>query len=102
MSFGDANQNKWPEFRQHLFRIVSIGVNEDLPSRAYDMVSVGAIIANLIASICLTYSSLVERFGGFLLAVEGVTVFFFAVDYVLRLITAGCLYSGCSEKKALL
>lgn len=102
MSSEKANQKKWPDFRQHLFRIVSIGVNDDIPSRSYDMISVGAIIANLIASICLTYSSLVDRYGIFLLAVEAVTVFFFAVDYVLRLITAGCLYSSFPEKKALL
>ena len=100
MSSGTAFQKKWPEFRRHLFRIVSIGVNEDLPSRAYDMISVGAIIANLAASICLTYDSLVSRCGSILLAVEAVTVFFFAVDYVLRLLTAGCLYTNCSEKKA--
>lgn len=100
MSSGTAFQKKWPEFRRHLFRIVSIGVNEDLPSRAYDMISVGAIIANLAASICLTYDSLVSRCGSILLAVEALTVFFFAVDYVLRLLTAGCLYTNCSEKKA--
>ena len=90
------------EFRAHLFRIVSIGVTDDTPSRAYDMVSVGAVLLNLAASICLTFSSLEAQIGPILEAVEAVTVFFFAVDYVLRLITAGCLYKDVSEKKALI
>ena len=91
----------WPEFRQHLFRIVSIGVVDDIPSRAYDMINVGAVVANLAASICLTFSVLEARFGNILQAVEAVTVFFFAVDYVLRLLTAGCLHRGMPEGKAL-
>lgn len=101
MRAADSHGEKWPQFRQHLFRIVSIGVLEDTPSRAYDMLSVGAILANLTASICLTFTSLEAAFGPQLRAVEAVTVFFFAIDYVLRLLTAGCLYRDCSEGRAL-
>ena len=102
MLTGKSIRDNWPEIRRHLFRIVSIGVIEDIPSRAYDMLSVGTIIANLTASICLTFSYLEARFGGFLLAVEAVTVCFFAVDYALRLLTAVCAYRGLSAWKAAL
>ena len=102
MSKAKSIIENWPQFRRHLYRIVSIGVTEDIPSRTYDMLSVGSILANLTASICLTFSSLASRYGGFLLTVEAVTVVFFAVDYVLRLLTAPCAYRTLPAARAAL
>ena len=88
--------------RQRIFRMVSVGVLDDTISRSYDVIGSLALIANLTAAICSTFASLEAEYGGLLHAVEAVTVFFFAVDYVLRLFTANNLYPDLPEGQSLL
>lgn len=87
--------------RKRLFEIVEVGNDLDYVSRAYDFVNVFSIIINVIVSILCTYSNIVDRFGTVLLIVEGITVVFFGIDYVLRLITARFLYPQLSEAHAI-
>lgn len=87
--------------RKRLFEIVEVGNDLDYVSRAYDFVNVFSIIVNVIVSILCTYSNVVDRFGKVLLIIEGITVVFFGIDYVLRLITARFLYPQLSEGHAI-
>ena len=57
---------------------------------------------NIIASILTTYSNINERIGPVLLTLEAITVVFFAVDYVFRLVTARFLYNGEKEWRAII
>lgn len=88
--------------REKLFRMVSVGVVDEPVNQAYDVISTSALILNLAASILLTFDNVRSAHEGLLLAVESVTVLFFAVDYVLRLITANCLYPESNERDSLI
>ncbi|MDO5477178.1 MAG: TrkA C-terminal domain-containing protein [Eubacteriales bacterium] len=93
------NQNST---REKLFRMVSVGVVDEPVNQAYDVISTSALILNLAASILLTFDNIRSANEGLLLAVESGTVLFFAVDYVLRLITANCLYPESNERDSLI
>ena len=87
--------------REKLFRMVSVGVVDEPVNQAYDIVSTGALLMNLAASIMLTFDRLAADCGPLLLSIEAATVLFFAVDYVLRLITANYLYPESNERDSL-
>lgn len=91
---------KWIKRRKRVFEILEVGNDLDFVSRAYDFLNVISIIVNLVVSIMYTYSDLREKYGDILLVVEGITVAFFAVDYVLRLWTARFLYPKLKEAHA--
>ncbi len=93
--------SRWVILRGRLFTMVSTGVVDDLLNQGYDVVSTALLILNLIVSFAMTFQTCVDRYGPILTAVEMVTVFFFAVDYVLRVLTAGYLYPEESEKRAI-
>ena len=98
----DENENRvdWLALRPKWFRMVSVGVVDERVNQAYDVISTLALILNLTVSILNTFDNLREKYGAFFLTVEALTVLFFAVDYVLRLLTAPELYPNVSEKKA--
>ncbi len=92
----------WPSLRKRLFDMVSVGVIDDPFNKGYDIISTALLILNLVVSILLTFDQVVQSCGSILLMIERLTVAFFAVDYVLRFITAKCLYKEYSEPKAIL
>ena len=100
MKTENREQNKWPAFRARLFRMVSVGVIDEPINRAYDIISTGALIANLMVSVMATFENLNAAYGTWFLLIEQVTVFFFGVDYVLRLITAPELHPNSPNVKA--
>ena len=87
--------------REKLFRMVSVGVVDEPVNQAYDIISTGALLLNLTASIMLTFDRLEADFGPLLLSIEAATVLFFAIDYALRLITANYLYPESNERDSL-
>ena len=87
--------------REKLFRMVSVGVVDEPVNQAYDIISTGALLLNLAASIMLTFDRLEAEFGPLLLSIEAATVLFFAIDYALRLITANYLYPESNERDSL-
>lgn len=95
-------EKKWHKQRKRLFEIVEVGYSQDFVSRFYDILNVSAIVLNVIVSILLTYSEIKAKYEGLLLVIEGITVFYFVIDYVLRIITARFLYSGEKESTAIL
>ncbi len=95
------NQTKLNHYRQRLFHILEIGPEEDTIGRAYDIVNLSTIVINLLVSILYTFEECRLLYGDLLLNIERITVAFFAVDYVLRLLTAQYLYPKLSPRKAL-
>ena len=91
----------WLKRRKRVFEIIEVGTDFDYVSRAYDMVNVSAIILNMVVSVLYTYSEIREQLGSVLVALEAITVAFFAVDYILRLWTARFLYPEMSEGRAI-
>ena len=92
---------KFNEFRQRLFKMVSVGVVDDPVNQGYDIISTLMLIVNLIGAFANTFDSVHLTYGPLLDLVEEITVAFFALDYVLRLLTAKCLYPQLTEGRAL-
>ncbi len=80
--------------------MVSTGVVDDLLNQSYDIISTGVLLINLAVSFAMTFQTCMDRFGGILTVIETITVLFFAIDYILRMITAGFLYPEVPEKQA--
>ena len=97
-----SNKRNLSLFRQRLFRMVSVGVVDDPINGSYDIISTLALLANLVAAFASTFENVRAAYGPLLNRIEAVTVAFFAVDYVLRLVTAKYLYPNLSEGKAIL
>ena len=87
--------------RKLLFQIIEVGYDLDTISRIYDFINVFAIIANITVSIMYTYDGVREDYGKWLVLVEGITVFYFTIDYILRLWTARFLYPKLKSGHAL-
>ena len=85
-------------FRQKLFKMVSVGVVDDPINQGYDVISTMMLVINLIGAFAGTFDSFTSRYGSMLSKIEAVTVAFFAIDYVLRVITAPCLYPNAGKK----
>ena len=93
------NSNEpWPAVRAKIFRMVSVGVIDEPVNQAYDAISIIALVANLMVGVMGTFDNLQAAYGGIFILVEQVTVFLFGVDYVLRVITAPCLYPNAGKK----
>ena len=88
--------------RQQLYKIVSVGYLGDWISVTYDVVGTIALIVNLAAAFMVTFSTLEARYGDTFRLIEAVTVFFFALDYALRLLCARCAYPEKSEVMAVI
>lgn len=84
--------SKWEKIRSNIFSMVSVGVVDEPINQAYDIISTGALIINLAAAIMNTYDNLNARYGTGFSIIEKVTVAFFAIDFLLRLITVTELY----------
>ena len=96
---GGRNLNR---VRAKVFNMVSTGVVDQPINKLYDILSIIALILNLFAAFAITFDYMEEHYKGLLLAIEAVTTFFFAVDYVLRLFTAKELYPKLSEKDSVI
>ncbi|MBE5837341.1 ion transporter [Butyrivibrio sp.] len=88
--------------RAKIFNMVSTGVIDEPINKFYDFLSIVALVLNLFAAFAITFDYMEEHYKGLLLAIEAVTTFFFAVDYLLRLISSAELYPKLSEPKAAL
>lgn len=89
-------------YRKRIFEIVEVGYSLDFASRFYDLLNVIAIVLNLVVSVMFTFENIRENCGTILTCIEGITVVFFVVDYLLRLFTARFLHHNVSEPKAIL
>ncbi len=88
--------------RAKIFNMVSTGVINEPINKLYDVLSIVALALNLFSAFAITFDYMEEHFKGLLFAIEAVTTFFFAIDYVLRLITANELYPKLSEHQSVI
>ncbi|MBQ1292177.1 MAG: ion transporter [Lachnospiraceae bacterium] len=79
---------EFKKVQDRIYRTVEIGYTLDPVSRAYDIVSVAMILVNLIVSIAYTFDNMEMKYGPLLLSIEAFTVAFFAIDYILRVLSA--------------
>ena len=93
--------NKKDKMLKRLYQIVEVGYCEDTVSRLYDYVGVAAIFINICVCTLYTFDGISEKIGGLLEIVEAVTVVFFTVDYILRIITSKFAFRNVSPGKAL-
>lgn len=94
-------EDKMLKRRKRIFEIIEVGNDLDYPSRLYDFINAFAIVVNLAAVIMQTFSDLQEAYGGILVVAEKLTVWFFLVDYILRIWTAKFLHSELCEWRAI-
>ena len=87
--------------RKRIFEIIEVGNDLDYASRFYDFVNAFAIIINLVVSILLTFQDIRLAYGELLTLLDKITVAFFCIDYILRLLTAKFLYKDMKESAAL-
>ena len=95
-------KSNWKTLQKKLFEMVSIGVTNNRLNQGYDIISTLALILNLVAAFASTFDDIKAAHGKLLAAIDTVTVLFFAIDYVLRILTASQQYRGCSEEKAVM
>lgn len=88
----DQNIPSSERFRRKIFKMISVGVVDVFINQFYDVLSTGMLIINLTVTVLNTYTSIRAKYGLLFDVIELVTVLFFAMDYVLRLYTAKCLY----------
>lgn len=82
------------KIKDRIFNMVSVGVVDDRLNQGYDIVSTVLLILNLITSFAMTFEDFYAEHYLLLHWTEAVTVLFFAVDYVLRFLTADRLFPG--------
>lgn len=82
----------WRRIQKKMFNMVSVGVVDQPLNQAYDIISTAVLLVNLTATVLMTFDGIASRYHSLLLLLEAITVAFFAVDYVLRLLTARFLY----------
>ena len=85
--------------KQRIFEIISIGNQEDWPSRAFDYCLVAAIFLNITVLFLETFDTLAD-FMPLFLTIEYATLVFFMVEYALRIYTATELYDELPPLKA--
>ena len=93
--------SKGEKLRYQVFRMVSVGVVDEPVNQAYDVISTIALIVNLVVMILNTFDNLSDRYGDLFTVLEHMTVFFFAVDYMLRVYTAKYLYPDSTPVRAI-
>ena len=96
----DEKKKIWEKRRKRVHEIVEVGFTGDWLSQGYDWVGTILLLVNLIVTIAETFNA-VAPYYRVLNALEEVTVAFFAVDYVLRVITAPCMYENLPDRKAI-
>ena len=88
------------EIKKRIFEIIQIGHKEDFTSRFFDIFIVLIIFVNIAVMFLYTFEELRPYFH-VLKILEGVTVFFFCIEYVLRIWTADLLYPDRSRGAAI-
>ena len=97
----ERKKEKMNHFRARLAKIVEVGASDDFVSRGYDFWITGIIVINLTVAILSTFEEVYIRYGAVLDGIEAVTAAFFALDYVLRLISAKYIVRRATELASL-
>lgn len=90
--------NNFESAQKAIFSMVSTGVTGKPINQAYDIISTLALIINLVAAFASTFEEVRASHGDLLRWVDSITVLFFAIDYVLRIISAKEQYPECKTQ----
>lgn len=94
-------QAEYKKMKKRIFDIIQIGQKGDLVSRFFDMFIVVVIVANISVLFLETFDELADYTSIFRI-IEIVTISIFAIEYLLRIWTAGYLYPDKTKGKAVL
>ena len=93
--------SSWEKTQKRIYSMVSTGVTDNRLNQFYDIFSTLALVANLVCAFASTFDNLEAQYGLLFDYVDEITVFFFAIDYALRIITAEQQYKGYSTGAAI-
>ena len=85
--------------KKRVFTIIQVGSRSDIPSRIYDLALVAAVLINIFIALFETFPQSASYLAPMHI-IEGITVVFFTIDYILRIWTASYLYRGVSVSRA--
>lgn len=85
--------------KKRIFEIIQVGNAGDFPSRTYDILSMIAVVINIVIAIFDTFEA-ASAYSNIINVIETITVLFFTVDYILRIWTATYLYREVSSPRA--
>ena len=94
-------ESNWEKTQKKLFAMVSTGVTDSILNQFYDIISTLALVANIFCAFASTFENLDAQYGALFDCIEEITVAFFVIDYVLRIITARQQYKGYTSGKAI-
>lgn len=97
----DDKKKIWMQRRRRISEIIEPGTAEDIVSRCYDVFTTLMTLVNVVVTVLYTFDEMELNHGSTLLFLEGATVAFFAVEYVLRLWTVQFIYPNLSTHGAL-
>lgn len=89
------------KIKKRIFDIIQIGNRSDLASRLFDQLIVVVIVLNLAVTFLSTFDELEPLYCVFDV-IELVTIIIFTIEYVLRIYTAGLLYSEKTYGRAVI
>ena len=88
--------------RERLAEIVEIGASDDALSRGYDFYITAVIVVSVAVAVLDTFEEIRSSYGGVLDTLETLCAVLFAIDYFLRIITAGYVFPRESETRSIL
>ena len=86
--------------KEKLFKIITIGSREDIPSRIFDLFLVAVILTNIVLTFLMTFDFFDPYYQVFH-TIEVITLILFTIEYILRIITADLLYPDKPRGKAI-
>lgn len=95
-------RERWESWRARLAKIVEVGASDDFASRGYDFFITAIIVINLAVALAGTFSGFYQRHMVLLEAIEHVTAALFAVDYILRILSAKYIFPRPTEMRSVL
>lgn len=95
-------RERWESWRARLAKIVEVGASDDFASRGYDFFITAIIVINLAVALADTFSGFYQRHMVLLEAIEHVTAALFAVDYILRILSAKYIFPRPTEMRSVL
>nr|MCR4950746.1 ion transporter [Solobacterium sp.] len=93
------NNNSLSAVKKRIFDIIQIGNRSDIPSRAFDIFLVAAIILNVAVMFLQTFDSMAP-YDNILGTIEFLTLAVFCVEYGLRIWTAEYLFPSRPKHEA--
>lgn len=87
--------------KEKLFKIITIGSREDIPSRIFDLFLVVLILTNVLLTFLMTFKYFDPYYGVFH-QIEIATLILFTIEYILRIYTSDLLYPGKTKGRAVI